>query len=148
LLRLPPEIQEMIRSREIDRLDVAYRLSMIRDPDRQREAARQLGGAHSKEVRDVAGLLANTDLDMGEARRRVLRSQLRGLHIVVLHFDNKEHRAIVSQARAAGLPPAEFVRRIVTEGLNEMRRKLKETESGKQEGTARPSDSRRPAQTS
>jgi len=118
LLRLPDEIKDMVRERKIDRLDVAYRIAMIRDPARQLDMAKQAASARSKDVRDIARLVGTTDLSVKESSARVRESKLRGLHVFIIDFDDDEYRVISARARSLRVKPAQLVQEAVLNWLN------------------------------
>jgi len=117
LRSLPGEIKSMVRAREIDRLDVAYRIAMIRDPARQLDMAKKVATEPTKDVRDIARLLGATDLSVEESRERVRESKFKGLHIFVIDFDDEEYRTISARAQSLRVKPAEVVQRAILDWL-------------------------------
>ena len=116
LLKLPPEIRSLMSSRQIDKLDVAYRLSMIKDPKQQIDAARAVSDmALSKDVRDVARLVRKSDSSVEDSKKRVIEAKPKGLHIFLMDFDDRMYQSIHRKAKKMGIGPAELVKQIVEE---------------------------------
>lgn len=122
LLRLPKAVQNMIRARKIDRLDVAYRIALLDDPSTQLEMARQVGDAGSQDTRDIVRLLSKRRLPVKESKKAVLRSKLKGLHLFVIDFDEDQYHTILGRARAKGVDPAVLVQEVVLQWLRGDRR--------------------------
>lgn len=115
LIKLPDEVKKLVSSRRIDRLDVAYRISMVEDPKKQIAIANQLTGlSDSKDIRDVLRLAQTTGLSLRESKRVIMDSKPKGLHMFIVDFDDKTYNAITAEAKAAGISAAELVREIVT----------------------------------
>ena len=117
ILQLPREVKKLVSERRIDRIDVAYRLSMLQDPSQQIEAARAMAALPSDDVRDVIRLVQHTDLSLEEATKMVSESKPRGLHIFMMDFDDETYAEIVAQARTMKVQPAELVKQIVKDWL-------------------------------
>jgi len=117
VLTLPQEVQDMLRTRQIDRLDVAYRISMLNDPDEQVRVARETAGLPTEDVRDVGRVVSTAGLSAEAARKKVLESKLEGLHVFVLDFDDQQYRAIVERANVSKTPPPELVKQVVLDWL-------------------------------
>jgi hypothetical protein len=118
LLNLPKEVKELISSRQIDRLDVAYRISMLEDPEKQITAARTIANLpSSKDVRDVLRLAERVDLPIEESKKMILESKPKGLHIFIVDFDDETYSALIEEAKALEVETAELVKDIVTDWL-------------------------------
>jgi len=129
LLNLPKEVKDLISSREIDRLDVAYRISMLQEPEKQVAAARTIANLpSSKDVRDILRLSESADLPIEESKKMVLDAKPKGLHIFIVDFDDEAYSALMDEAKALEVETAELVKEIVTDWLQR-----KEDREGKQE---------------
>lgn len=119
LLRLPPEVHDLIAKRQIDKLDVAYRIAMIKDPAQQFAAAQAVADLpQSKDVRDVIRLVTKAGSSAEESKRKVIEAKPKGMHIFVMDFDDKVYTAINQQAKKMGVSPAQLVKQIVEEWLH------------------------------
>lgn len=119
LLRLPPEVHDLIAKRQIDKLDVAYRIAMIKDPAQQFAAAQAVADLpQSKDVRDVIRLVTKGGSSAEESKRKVIEAKPKGMHIFVMDFDDKVYTAINQQAKKMGVSPAQLVKGIVEEWLH------------------------------
>ncbi len=117
VLTLSEEVEDMVRARRIDRLDVAYRISMLDDPEDQVQVASQAAELSTDDVRDMNRVIARAGLSPEVAKNRVLESKLKGLHLFVMDFDDEEHQVIVQQAKARKMAPAELVKQVVFDWL-------------------------------
>lgn len=117
VLTLPKEVADMVRARLIDRLDVAYRISMLDDPENQVRVANQVAELSTDDVRDMKLVIAGAGLSPEAAKNRVLESKLKGLHVFVMDFDAEEYQVIVQQAKGRKMVPAELVRQVVLDWL-------------------------------
>lgn len=127
LLRLPDEIKEMISSRKIDRLDVAYRIAMIGNPKEQIVAARAIADLDmSKDIRDIIKLSRKSSSSIEDSKRRVIEAKPEGLHIFIMDFDEKTYSAIHTEAKKAGMEAAELVKKIVDEWFRNKRQTMSE----------------------
>lgn len=119
ILSLSPQVLDMVRRREIDSLDVAYRLSKISDPDSQLELAVRAQEMRSKDIRDVEREMATSGRTVDEAVESVKASSLADLHIFVLDFEEEHYKEILSRARSAGTKPAELLKKVILEWLGD-----------------------------
>jgi hypothetical protein len=126
ILSLPPEVKQLVRTRKIDRLDVAYKISMLPKREEQIKAARQSADLSTDDVRDVNRLISSTGMSVEESKKKVLESRLRGLHVFVMEFDDGEYKEIISRARHENMAPAELVRKVVIKWLQQARRRGKQ----------------------
>lgn len=118
LLELPEEVKSLVSSRKIDRLDVAYRIAMLRDPAQQIAVAESLANlASSKDIRDVMRLVRQSHASVEESTKRVMDAKPQGLHILVMDFDDEEYRAIRQKAKDLKIGPAELAKQIIEEWL-------------------------------
>lgn len=114
LLTLPAEVRDLISSRQIDRLDVAYRISMLEEPTKQIDAARAIADLpSSKDVRDILRLAESGHLPLEESKRIILESKPKGLHIFVVDFDDRTYDALIAQAKAREVEAADLVKGIL-----------------------------------
>ncbi|MFC1618759.1 hypothetical protein ACFL45_02330 [Candidatus Neomarinimicrobiota bacterium] len=117
LLALPPEVKDMVRGKKIDSLDIAYRISMLKNKKEQIELAQQVAELHSKDVRDIKRLITRTGLSAKESRRKVLDSKLKGLHVFMMDFNDEEYHAIIKASKRKKIEPAELVKQIILDWL-------------------------------
>ena len=123
LLRLPEEVKSMISKRQIDRLDVAYRISMLKDPAQQIVMAKSVADIElSKDIRDVVRLAKEGSISVEESTRTVMNAKPKGLHIVVVDFDDKAYRALKEEAKKSGIGAAQLVKQLVDEWLTRARK--------------------------
>lgn len=118
ILALPSEVQDMIRKRKIDRIDVAYRISMLNGPEKQIKAAKLISELPSDDVRDIKRLISIGGLSTEESKKKVLESKLKGFHVFFLDFDEYQYREILTHAKKEKQDPAEFIKRIIGDWLD------------------------------
>jgi len=117
ILTLPERVRDMIRTRQIDSLDVAYRISMLGDANEQVKAAKEITVLSSEDVRDIKRLVRTAQLSAAESKKRVLESKLKGLHVFIMDFDDEQYRRIIARAKQARTDPAELVKQVVLQWL-------------------------------
>lgn len=119
LLKLPSEAKEIIADRRIDKLDVAYRISMVKDPSEQIAVAKGIVDLpESKNVRDVIRLVTQAKYSAKDSIKKIIESKPKGLHVFVMDFDDRAYVDIHQAARRMGLSPAELVKQIVEEWIH------------------------------
>lgn len=117
LLKLPDEIKGLISARQIDKLDVAYRISTLADAGQQSAAAKALANIESsRDVRDVVRLMKG-GIAPQESAAIVMTAKPKGYHIFVMDFDDKTYRALNNEAKRLGVGAAQLAKRIVEEWL-------------------------------
>lgn len=117
VLTLPPKVLDMIRSREIDKIDVAYRISKIKDPGEQLAAVKQAVGSLTDDVRAAGRAVSQHGGSFKEAKEKVAQAKLRDLHVFVIEVDDGQEKAILREARKKRKQPAELVKQIVLDWL-------------------------------
>jgi len=125
ILSLSAEVKQLVRTRKIDRLDVAYKISILPNREEQIKAARQSVGLSTDDVRDVKRLMSSAGMSAEESKKKVLESRLRGLHLFVMDFDDEQYKQLMSQAREERMDPAELVKQVVSRWLEKARRRGK-----------------------
>lgn len=116
-LKLPEEVQKLISDRKIDSIDIVREISVLQDPSKQIAAAKAFADSLSKDVRDIKRLIKDTSLSVAEAKKAVLESKPKGLHIFMMDFDDETYRAVIEQAKNMKVEPAELVKKIVVDWL-------------------------------
>lgn len=122
VLTLPDEVKELVVNRQIDRLDVALEISMLKDPNEQIAAAKTVANLSSKDVRDIRRLAQRADLPIEESKRMVLDSKPKGLHIFIMDLDDETYSAIIGEAKSRDVEPAEMAKKIIIDWLARRRR--------------------------
>ena len=117
ILKLVPRVREMVERRDIDRLDVAYQLAKVDDPKRQLQAAKLMMGLATKDSRTLQALIAGGKSTPAKAKKLLLESKLRGLHLLVLDFEDDEFEQIVARARDLRTEPAQLAKDVVLRWL-------------------------------
>jgi hypothetical protein len=125
ILGLSPEVKQLVRTRKIDRLDVAYKISTLPNREEQISAAKQSADLSTDDVRDFKRLMSSAGMSAEESKKKVLESRLRGLNVFVMDFDDEEYKQIISQARHEGMAPAELVKKVVIKSLQQASRRGK-----------------------
>jgi hypothetical protein len=113
ILELPRDIKEMISDRRIDRLDVAYRISKLRDAGQQMAAAKIAPALLSKDMRDIERLVQHADIEVEDSERMVMESKPKELHVFIVDFDKEVYNAIRQHAKQMKMVPSELIRQIV-----------------------------------
>lgn len=117
ILTLAPEVKEMINSRSIDKLDVAYRLSKIEDQTIQIKAAREFSKLKSKDIRNIERLISSSGLSVDDSIKTILESKLKELHVFIVDFNEDDYSSISKNAKDKNVMPAELIKQIVLNWL-------------------------------
>jgi len=119
ILDLPEYVKELIRSRKIDSIDKAYRLSKIKDKETLRSAINKLLNLQTHDVRDIiSSLQENSELSIETAKEIILASKPHDIHFFIIDFTEEDYKKLVSIAKHMDGSPAELIKRIVEEWLN------------------------------
>jgi hypothetical protein len=120
LLTLPEEVKNLITDRKIDRLDVAYRIAMLKNQDQQIAVAKHAANLpSSKDIRDILRIVNKGGVSVEESTRRVLEAKPKGLHIFIMDFDDKTYNSIHQRAKNLKIEAAQLVKQIVEEWLSQ-----------------------------
>lgn len=117
VLKLPQKVQDLIRERKIDSVDIAKEIAALGDAPKQIAAAEAIVNSLSKDVRDIKRLIKETDTQADDAKKIILDAK--GFRVFVMDFDDEVSRAIVKYAKTMKLPPAELVKKIVMDWLGQ-----------------------------
>jgi ParB-like chromosome segregation protein Spo0J len=113
-LKLPEEVQKLILSRKIDRIDIIKELSSLKNKIKQIALAKNIANLKTKDVRDVKRMIKQANVSIEESKRKVSDSKLKGLHIFLVDFTDETYNTIVNEAKKRQMKPAELVRQIIT----------------------------------
>lgn len=121
VLKLPAEVQKLFVKREIDSVDAAKELAVLKGRNKQIRMARKIAGVTSDDTRDIKRIFKKGTIPIEEAKRTILKEKEEGLNVFILDFDDDTYRSIMKKARASRKDAAELVREIVINWLgNEM----------------------------
>ena len=118
ILNLAAEVKDMIKSRKIDRLDVAYRLSKIRDEKIQIEAAYKLSNLPSKDIRDIERIISTMSMSIEDSKRSIIDEKLKALHLFIIDFEESDYENIKKRAKDHNKSPAELIKDVMLNWLN------------------------------
>ncbi len=119
ILNLPEYVKKLIKSRKVDSIDTAYRLSKIKDEQTLRTVINKLLSLQTHDLRDVISTAKeNAGLSIDAAKEAVLKSKQRNLHVFVLDFSEENYKKLVAVAKNKNNTPAELVKRIVEDWLS------------------------------
>jgi len=119
VLKLPIEVQEMVSQRKIDRLDIVRELASLTDRNAQIEAARIVASCSSKDIRDIKRLVKVGGLPVEQAKKAVMESKPKGLHIFLIDVDDQVYEKIKKVAEAERIKPPELVKQVVMQWVSE-----------------------------
>jgi hypothetical protein len=125
VLKLPIKIQKLVSERRIDSIDVVREISIIKYPSKQIKAAHAFINSLSKDVRDIKRLVKKSKLPIEDAKKIILDAKPKGLHIFIMDFNDETYQAIIKEAKALKIKPAELVKGIVTNWLKQKTKKEK-----------------------
>lgn len=117
ILKLPPEVQDLISKRKIDSVDAARQLVALEDAKKQIAVARKITNILSKDARDIHRIVKGETVPAKKVRQIVLEVKKKGLNIFMLDFDDETYKKIAREAKAAGKQAAELVREVVINWL-------------------------------
>ena len=89
VLNLPAEVQRLFGERALDSVDVAKEIAALPDPDEQVELARKIADMGTKDARDIKRLVKRGQAKVGDAKRAVLDAKGRGMHVILVDFDDE-----------------------------------------------------------
>lgn len=125
ILTLPRKILRMVKSRNIDRVDEAYRISKIKDPSQQLEAANRSVKMLTDDIRDVESIVSRRGKSFREAQVAVRESKLRGLHVFIIEIEDSHEKVLSRVARKQQLCAADLVKNIIIDWLKRHSRESK-----------------------
>ncbi|MBN2380150.1 hypothetical protein JXM67_10165 [candidate division WOR-3 bacterium] len=123
VLKLPQKVQILIRERKIDSVDITKEIAALGDASKQIEAAEAIVNSTSKDVRDIKRLIKEKGTQAEDAKKIILDAK--GFRVFVMDFDDEVSRALVKYAKMMKLPPAELVKKIVMDWLEEKTKEKK-----------------------
>lgn len=112
-LKLPKEIQKFVVERKIDSIDVVREISALKEPTKQITAANAFMNSASKDVRDIKRLIKDASMSLKNAKRVIQEAKPKGLHILLMDFEDETYKSITKEAKNKKINPAELVREIV-----------------------------------
>lgn len=118
VLKLPKEIQILVSDRKIDSIDIIREISVI-EKSKQITAAYLFVNSLSKDVRDIKRLVKNTNISIEDAKNKILDAKPKGLHFFIMDFNDKIYNLLKKEAKNLKIKPADLVREIVTDWLNQ-----------------------------
>lgn len=119
ILDLPKYVKELIRSRKIDSIDKAYRLTKIKDKETLRNAVNNLVNLQTHDVRDIiSSMQENSELSIETAKEIVLAGKPRNIHFFIIDFTEDNYKKLVTIAKSMDVSPAELIKKVVEEWLN------------------------------
>ena len=120
ILILPDYVIDLIKSRKIDRIDTAYRLSkLVKNEQKLKSVVNQLIGLSTHDFRDVVSTFnENPEMSVDTAEKTILKLKPRNLHFFVIDFDEKDYQKLVSMAKSNMNSPAELLKQIVEQWLS------------------------------
>jgi hypothetical protein len=118
--KLPEFVKAPIRSRKIDSIDTAYRLTKITDETALRSIVDKLSILKSHDVRDVISVTReklNTSVNV--ATEIVLAAKPKNVHLFLIDFPEETYSKLVATAVQLKCSPADLVKNMVSECLDE-----------------------------
>lgn len=119
VLKLPEEIQELVSKRKIDSVDVVKEIVAIKNPSKQIAVAQAFLNSLSKDARDIKRLIKSANFSVGDAKKAIIDAKPKGLHIFIIDFEDEMQRAIIKEAKALKIKPAELVKKIIADWLKQ-----------------------------
>lgn len=118
ILTLPTYIKDLIRSRKIDSIDTAYRLSKL-DSGSLSSIANKLANLHTHDVRDVISTTQEkVGISVDSATEAVLKAKPKNLHVFIVDFSDKNYKKLISIAKGQERSPADLMKKIVDAWLD------------------------------
>lgn len=118
VLKLCPKVKQMFLKREIDSVDVAKELVVLKNPSKQLKAAREIAGMLSKDARDTRRLSREKNTPIEKAKQTVLAEKEKSVHLFMVDFEKDTYEKILRVAELLNRAPAELMREIVIDWLN------------------------------
>ncbi|MGD0996662.1 MAG: hypothetical protein ABR909_14215 [Candidatus Bathyarchaeia archaeon] len=118
ILTLPDFVQQLIKTRRIDSIDVAYRLSKIRDINTLENSTSQLLNLPAHDIRDIIqATRENIGLSVDSAREIILKTKPTNLHLFILDFSEMDYKKLNIVAKNNQCSPAEIIKKITEDWL-------------------------------
>lgn len=118
ILNLPTYVQEIIKTRKIDGIDTAYRLSKIKDDGVLRAIVDRISNLQAHDVRDIISTVEeNAGISVDSATQVVLKTKPKNLHVFIIDFTEQNYKKLVMIAKNQGCSPADLMKKIVDNWL-------------------------------
>lgn len=119
ILTLPPYVQDLIKTRKIDRIDTAYRLTKIKDEAVLKEIVENIPNLSAHDVRDIISTMEeNVGTSVETATDTVLKSKPKNIHVFIIDFSENNYKKILQIASDKGGSPADLIKNIVNAWLD------------------------------
>ncbi len=119
VINLPEYVKELIQCRKIDSIDIAYRLSKIRDENTLRNMVDKILDVQAHDVRDIVSTMKeNAGLSSDTAREIILKTKLHNIHFFIIDFDEKDYHKLLFLTKDSDNSPAELIKKVVEEWLS------------------------------
>lgn len=123
---LPDYVKQLIKDRKIDSVDIAYRLSKIRDINTLENSVSQLLNLPAHDVRDIIqATRENIGLPVESAREIILKTKSTNLHLFILDFNENDYNRLTKASRNNRCSVAELIKKITEDWLKMMAREDK-----------------------
>lgn len=120
LLTLPPYVQNLIKTRKIDKIDTAYRLTKIKDETVLKEIVEKIPNLSAHDVRDIIMTMKeNANTSVNSATNNVLKSKPKNIHVFIIDFSEENYKKILQIAKDKGVSPADLIKNIVDAWLDD-----------------------------
>ncbi len=117
-VKLPKEIQGLIRERKIDSVDSIREIYTVKDKKKQITISNRFKNSGTKDFRDINRLMKVAEVPIDDAIDIVSKAKPEGLHIFMMDFDDETYSDILRNASLLKVEPAELVKKIVQDWLN------------------------------
>lgn len=112
---LPPEVQDLIRRREIDSVDAVREIGSIKDRQNQIKFSRAIRGLSSTDIRELKRMVNYGGFTPERARRVILEAKQRGAHVFVMMLDEDVYNSLVAEARRLDKDEVQLAQNIILE---------------------------------
>jgi len=120
LLQLPKEVQQRVKRGEI-LYDAAYRLLMLKPPEKQVEVAKIIANLPSHQARQIIHFAkVSPESDLGDFAKRVTQKESRPerLHVAVIPLHEETYKKLQNYGRAEDKSVEKLIMGIVNEWLD------------------------------
>lgn len=118
ILTLQDYVKSLIRSRKIDTIDTAYRLSTIKDEKSLKTIVSKLSDLQTHDLRDAISTSVEAQLSIDEASKMVLKAKPKNLRVFIIDFDDKNYNKLLVISKSRNCSPADVVKEVMNNWLN------------------------------
>jgi hypothetical protein len=117
-LKLPEEIQALVKKREIDSIDIVNQIVTIKNTNDQFTFISKLKNFNSDDTRDLKRFLKDSKLPIDDVKHKIVNEKSKNLHFFIIDFGETEYNFILSKSKEFGIDSTEYVKKLILNEIN------------------------------